>query len=90
MLHDDEIERFVADGFVSVRQAVLRHVLSECRAQLNLELREAGVDVEDPTTWVEPVVRFWYRRLHQPEPSRSCGGSMTNCWDLDVMLSDGR
>ncbi len=59
VLTNDEIDRFLADGFVAVRQAIPQPVLNQCQAELYDELGRAGVDVEDPTTWTEPVVRFW-------------------------------
>ena len=87
MLADDEIERFIADGFVLVRQAVPRPVLEECQAQLDLELREAGVDVEDPTTWVEPVVRFWC----PDTPAFAAAGTQPVLWRVyDQLLGPGR
>ncbi len=87
MLTDHEIERFVADGFVHVRQAVPPDVVNECQVKLNLELREAGVDVEDPTTWVEPVVRFWC-----PEtPAFASAGTQPVLWRIyDQLLGPGR
>ena len=57
MLNDDEIERFMADGFVAVNQAVPPQVLAACQAELASELRRAGVDIDDPATWVERVAR---------------------------------
>lgn len=55
VLTDDEVERFVADGFVRVPEAFPRELAEECRAFL---WRETGLDPEDPGTWNQPVVRL--------------------------------
>lgn len=87
MLDDDEIERFMADGFVVVRQAVPRQVLAVCQAELASELRGAGVEIDDPTTWSEPVVRFWC-----PEtPAFAAAGTQPVLWRVyDQLLGPGR
>lgn len=86
-LTDDEIEHFVADGFVHVPQAVPPDVLSECQAQLNLELQEAGVDIEDPTTWIEPVVGF----SCPDTPAFASAGTQPVLWQIyDQLLGPGR
>lgn len=53
MLSAEEIERFIADGFVCVRGAFSRATADQCRAIL---LKMAGV-TDDPATWTKPVVR---------------------------------
>lgn len=59
MLSALEIERFVADGYVAVRGAVPPNVVKACQAELYAELRTKGVEIDDPSTWADPVVRFW-------------------------------
>lgn len=54
-LTDEEIERFVADGFVRLPEAFPRELADECRAIL---WREIGLDPGDPATWTRPVVRL--------------------------------
>lgn len=51
----DQIEAFVADGFVRLDGAFAPEVAAACRARL---ARDLGCDVEDPATWNEPVVRL--------------------------------
>ncbi|MER5726887.1 phytanoyl-CoA dioxygenase family protein [Streptomyces sp. NPDC002138] len=52
---DQEIESFVADGFVRVRGAVPRATVEDCRAQL---WEASGCSPDDPAGWTEPVVRI--------------------------------
>lgn len=87
MLTEAEIERFMADGFVAVRQAVPAPIVAQCQAELYRELAEWGVDVDDPTTWTEPVVRFW-----TPEgPPFAAAGTQPVLWAIyDQLLGPGR
>jgi hypothetical protein len=55
VLTEDQIERFVVDGFVHLPEAFPRALADECRAFL---WRETGLDPDDPTTWTRPVVRL--------------------------------
>src|SRR5262245_50593857 len=54
-LTDDDVERFVTDGFVHVPGAFPSAVAAECREIL---WRETGLDPGDPATWTKPVVRL--------------------------------
>jgi hypothetical protein len=55
MLTAEQVEAFVADGFVHVPGAFPREVGDECRAEL---WRATGCDPDDPATWTRPVVRL--------------------------------
>jgi hypothetical protein len=55
VLGDDEVERFVHDGFAVVRRAFDDGVAAACREELWARL---PVDRHDPSTWTEPVVRI--------------------------------
>jgi hypothetical protein len=55
VLTAEEVERFVADGFVYVPEAFPRALADEGRAFL---WRETGLDPEDPGTWTQPVIRL--------------------------------
>ena len=55
MLTAEEVERFVADGFVRIPEAFPRALADEGRAFL---WRETGLDPEDPGTWTQPVIRL--------------------------------
>ena len=87
VLSDHDIERFEADGYVAVRQAVPPAVLAECTQQLHRQLSDAGVDTVDPTTWNEPVLR-----LDCPEtPAFASAGTQPVLWDAyDQLLGPGR
>ncbi|QYG95736.1 phytanoyl-CoA dioxygenase [Iamia sp. SCSIO 61187] len=50
----EDVERFVVEGVIGVREAVSRPVAEECEALL---LADVGIDPDDPTTWTQPVVR---------------------------------
>jgi hypothetical protein len=54
-LTDDEVERFVVDGFVHLRHVVPPGVAAAGRRVL---WRDLGLDVDDPASWTEPVVRI--------------------------------
>ncbi|MGI9609607.1 MAG: phytanoyl-CoA dioxygenase [Acidimicrobiia bacterium] len=87
MLTDDEIDRFIAEGFVVARQAIPAAILEVCRAELDLELRRAGVDIEDPTTWIEPIVRFSCPNT----PTFASAGTQPVLWQIyDQLLGPGR
>lgn len=55
MLTAEEVERFIADGFVRIPQAFPRDLAAGCRAFL---WRETGLDPDDPLTWTRPVIRL--------------------------------
>ncbi|MBB4929518.1 hypothetical protein F4561_000338 [Lipingzhangella halophila] len=54
-LSGEEVERFVADGFVKLAGAFPRELADEGRAML---WKATGKDPDDPTTWTAPVVRL--------------------------------
>ena len=58
MLSQDEIGRFVADGFVAVRGAIPPDVIEACQDGIWAELAGHGLRRDDPATWTEPVVRI--------------------------------
>lgn len=55
---DVDLEAFIGDGFVAVREAFPRPVAAECERQL---LRDVGIDPGDRSTWTQPVVRVMGR-----------------------------
>jgi hypothetical protein len=54
-LTDDQINRFVDEGFVHVEGAFPREVADAGRALL---WEATGCDPDDPATWAEPVIRL--------------------------------
>lgn len=86
-MSEHDIERFEADGYIAVRQAVPPEVLVECMQQLLQGLADAGVAAEDPSTWTEPV-----RRLDCPEtPAFAAAGTQERLWNsYDQLLGPGR
>ena len=54
-LSDDQIQRFIRDGFVRIERAFPRELADECRAIL---WRDTGCDPHDPRTWTKPVIRL--------------------------------
>lgn len=52
---EEDVERFVVDGVLGVREAVPRALAEECR---DLLLADAGIDPDDRSTWTRPVVRI--------------------------------
>jgi hypothetical protein len=55
VLTPQEVERFVADGFVCLPEAFPRTLAHECRAFL---WRETDLDPDDPASWTQPVIRL--------------------------------
>lgn len=55
MLRNDQIERFVHEGYVKIEAAFPREVAEEARAIL---WRDMGCREDDPETWTRPVVRL--------------------------------
>ena len=71
-----DVEQFCADGFLIVRGAVARNVVRACVEAIAAELRGHGVDVDDPATWREPVVR-----IPCPEgPAFAAAGTSSALW----------
>jgi phytanoyl-CoA dioxygenase PhyH len=58
VLGQDEIDQFIADGFVAVRGAIPPAVIQACQDAIWAELAGHGLRREDPATWTEPVVRI--------------------------------
>jgi hypothetical protein len=54
----DDVERFIVDGVLGIREAVPRDVAELCRDGL---LRDVGIDPDDRSTWTQPVVRVMGR-----------------------------
>jgi hypothetical protein len=54
-LTDAEIEQFISDGFVKIREAFPRRVADEARVIL---WRDTGCAEHDPKTWTKPVIRL--------------------------------
>jgi hypothetical protein len=57
MLSQTEIDSFVADGYVAVRDALPASVLRACQDEIWSALNDRGVRREDPSTWQDPVIR---------------------------------
>jgi hypothetical protein len=58
VLSPDEISRFVADGYVAVRDAIPPDVTQACQDIIWAELAPHGVLRDDPATWTRPVLRI--------------------------------
>ncbi len=58
MLSPDEISRFVADGYVAVREAIPPDVTRACQEIIWAELAPHGVLRDDPATWTRRVLRI--------------------------------
>ncbi len=54
MLSADDLEHFAAEGFICVRAAIPRETAEGCR---ELAAAQLDIDLADPTSWREPVVR---------------------------------
>jgi len=81
------LERFCADGFVVVRDAIMPDVVRACVDAIEGELRARAVDPRDPATWTAPVVRF-----PCPEgPAFTAAGASAPLREIyDALLGPGR
>ncbi|MDH6120644.1 phytanoyl-CoA dioxygenase family protein [Kitasatospora sp. GAS204B] len=84
VLTDDQIERFVTEGFVHLPEAFPRELADECRAFL---WRETGLDPEDPATWTQPVVRL---DGYGDAPFRQAAGTPRLHAAFDQLVGPGR
>ena len=83
----EEIDRFVEDGYLVVRGAVAPEVVGACVRDIEAELRGGGVDVNDPATWTEPVVRI----VCPYGPAFAAAGTAPVLWAIyDALLGPGR
>lgn len=84
VLTEEQVERFVDEGFLHVPEAFPRAVADECRAIL---WRKTGPDPEDPTTWTQPVVRI---DGCADEPFRAAANTPRLHGALDQLVGPGR
>lgn len=54
-LGENDLQRFVADGFVRLDGAFTR---TQAEVASSVLFEQAGIDLTDPATWTEPVVRI--------------------------------
>lgn len=84
MLSEDQVQRFVQDGFVKVEQAVPRETADECRALL---WQDTGCDPDDPGTWTKPVIRLG---TYAQEPFRRAANTPALHAAFDRLVGRGR
>ena len=87
MLSQAEIDSFVANGYVAVRDALPADVLQACQDEIWSELGDRGVRREDPSTWRDPVVR-----INCPESEAfAAAGTQPVLWEaFDQLIGEGR
>ena len=87
MLSQAEIDSFVANGYVAVRDALPADVLQACQDEIWSELGDRGVRREDPSTWRDPVVR-----INCPESEAFvAAGTQPVLWEaFDQLIGEGR
>lgn len=54
-LSDEQVRRFIRDGYIRIDRAFSRELADDCRAHL---WRDIECDPDDPTTWTRPVIRL--------------------------------
>lgn len=84
VLADDQVARFIEDGFVKVEKAFPVEVAAECRAIL---WRDTGCDPDDPVTWTRPVIRI---DGHAEAPFRAAANSSRLRAAFDRLVGPGR
>ncbi len=80
----DEIERFVTDGFVTVRQAFSAELAAECR---DILWKDTGCDPDDPSSWRAPVIRLGD---YAQEPFRRAANAPCLLETFDQLVGPGR
>lgn len=86
-LDQEAVARFITDGYVLVRAAVDPGDVVDCQSVIAQKLLQRAVDLSDPSTWNEPVVR-----IPCPEtPEFAKAGTSTSLWQVyDQLLGSGR
>ncbi|MDT0442586.1 phytanoyl-CoA dioxygenase family protein [Streptomyces johnsoniae] len=83
-LSPEDVERFVAEGFVPIREAFPRDVADAGRAEL---WRLTGLSPDDRGTWTEPVVRITGSAA---EPFRKAANTPRLHGAFDQLVGAGR
>jgi hypothetical protein len=84
VLTGDQIERFVADGYLHLPAAFPRDLADTCRAIL---WRHTGCDPDDRSTWTRPVIRLdQFTEL----PFREAANTATLHGAFDQLVGAGR
>jgi hypothetical protein len=87
VLTDDEVERFIADGYVAVRRAFDGRVAAACRERIWRELEARGIRRADPTTWTAAVVDL---RCPDGEEFSAAGQAAPLCEAYDRLIGPKR
>lgn len=87
MLTQAEIDTFIADGFIAIRDAVPADVISACQADIWSALGDLGVRRDDPATWRDPVVRI----TCPDSEAFAAAGTQPVLWEaFDQLIGSGR
>jgi hypothetical protein len=81
---DEELERFLADGYLRLDRAFSAELARNCR---DLLWRETGCDPRDRATWTRPVVRLGD---HGEEPFRDAANTPRLHAAFDQLVGPGR
>jgi hypothetical protein len=87
VLSQEEIDAFLADGYLALRGAVPAPVVRTCRDIIWTELARRGVSRDDASTWDAPVVR-----INCPEggPFTDAGTTQVVTQACDQLIGPGR
>jgi hypothetical protein len=85
MLTAPQNHQFLEDGFVALRGVLPSDVIVECQRVIWSELRSRGIEPDDPSTWIQPVVR-----INTPEGGPfAVAGTMPALWEVyDQLLGE--
>jgi hypothetical protein len=84
MLDQNQVRRFIDDGFLRLDQAFPRELADECREIL---WRDTGLDPSDRTAWTQPVIRLGD---HAEEPFRQAANTARLHEAFDQIVGRGR
>lgn len=80
----DQVERFIADGFIRLDHAFPRELADQGRELL---WRDTGCDPRDPATWTQPVIRLGD---YDQEPFRQAADTPLLRAAFDQLVGAGR
>ncbi len=87
MLTIEDRTKFVTEGITVIRGAVAPEHIAVCVKELEAELRTLGTHVDDPGSWLRPVVRFGCLKSE----AFAAAGTSPKLWEAyDILIGPNR
>jgi hypothetical protein len=84
MLDQNQVQRFIDEGFLRLEQAFPPELANECR---DILWRDTGCDPHNPATWTQPVIRLGD---YPQEPFRRAANTPRLHAAFDQIVGEGR